>query len=699
MMKRLLFLIILILATSTFAQSPPLSEGAGGRLLSPSQAKQRIPAPRLQLTYESEQLYAFDSPHGFYLTPTHDDLPAILGYSDECDFSTACSNPTFSALLQQMERNLQKRSNSITIVPHVKPAGVKDEVPPLLHNLYHQEKPFNNFCPVIEGDTCVTGCVANAMAEVMNYWNWPVRGTGSHTYEDSLGCKQVLTSDFSAHTYDWDHILDDYEGAYTQRQADAVALLLSDCGISVDMRYGTGSSGASTIRQPIALTSYFGYDEGMQMLYRNFYRQLEWDSIMFTELSEGRPLIVSGWSSTLAHSFTCDGYDHDGLFHCNFGNPNGSGNAFLNFTFLSPNQPKWHDINSPEQGLNLLQTILVGMQPKRGETPSLQRFVYAFSHINTLSESPVEVAYNEPFDIVVHHLSNIGWNRHDGKVAIALVPYSAAQSSFGESLKDVSVVHVYDHPFALEELTDTTYTDTLSISLNEANIQLLGQGSGSSFRLLPVFEQNGTWQEARTMVGTPNYLLCEQKNGKLRISQPEQATARLVCEDFQFPDSVELLEKPHFSATFRNEGAEYSGRLYYVFVPKGSTNPDPFAGKVFSQEGLSIAAGATAHREYRFTPIWQMNAGEYTVRILSDVDLFTDSVNVLYDNPDHIIHVLPVGTTGIQATEYDPTENDQSVNGKSVNRKYTDLSGRPVASPQRRQILIRNRKKQLHTTE
>ena len=698
-MKRLLFLIILILATSTFAQSPPLLEGAGGRLLSPSQASQRIPAPRLRLVYQSENLYAFDGPHGFYLTPTHDNLPAILGYSDECDFATARNHTTFNTLMQQMEKNLQKRRSSITIVPHVKPAGVKEEVPPLLHNLYHQEKPFNNFCPIIEGDTCVTGCVANAMAEVMNYWNWPIRGTGSHTYEDSLGCKQILTSDFSAHAYDWDYILDDYEGSYSQRQADAVALLLHDCGISVNMRYGTESSGASIIRQPIALTSFFGYDEGMQMLYRNFYRQLEWDSIMFTELSDGRPLIVGAWSATLAHSFTCDGYDKDGLFHCNFGNPNGSGNAWLNFTFLSPDQPEWYDINSPEQGMNLLQTILVGMQPKRNDTPSPQHHLYAFSHINTLTEAPVDVAYDEPFDIVVHHLSNIGWNQHDGKVAIALVPYSSpSDPAAAGRWEEPSIVYLYDHPFELEELTDTTYTDTLSLAINQKAVSSLtrnAQGSGSDlFRLLPVYEQDGIWLEARTMVGTPNYLLCELTGGKIHISKPAQATARLVCEDFQFPDSVELLEKPHFSATYRNEGAEYSGRLFYVFVPKGSTSPVPFSGYVFCQEGLSIAAGATAHREYLRTPIWRMAAGEYTIRILADVDLFTDSVNVLYDNPSHVIHILPVGASGIHATESDLTEN-----GQSANRKWFDLSGRPVASPQRRQILIRNRKKQVRTTD
>ena len=49
-------------------------------------------------------------------------------------------------------------------------------------------------------------------------------------------------------------MLDTYEDIdYSERQAQAIALLSSDCGISVDMRYGVDDSGAETLRQPYAL--------------------------------------------------------------------------------------------------------------------------------------------------------------------------------------------------------------------------------------------------------------------------------------------------------------------------------------------------------------------------------------------------------------------------------------------------------------
>ncbi|MBR7046307.1 MAG: C10 family peptidase, partial [Lachnospiraceae bacterium] len=47
----------------------------------------------------------------------------------------------------------------------------------------------------------------------------------------------------------------------------------------------------------------------------NFFNQCEWDSIMFHELNEGRPMLIGGWSPTRAHSYLCDGYDSHGYFH------------------------------------------------------------------------------------------------------------------------------------------------------------------------------------------------------------------------------------------------------------------------------------------------------------------------------------------------------------------------------------------------
>lgn len=48
----------------------------------------------------------------------------------------------------------------------------------IVNNL-NQGTPFNNDCPKVNGTKTPTGCVATAMAQVMNYWKYPEVGTGA----------------------------------------------------------------------------------------------------------------------------------------------------------------------------------------------------------------------------------------------------------------------------------------------------------------------------------------------------------------------------------------------------------------------------------------------------------------------------------------------------------------------------------------
>ena len=61
-----------------------------------------------------------------------------------------------------------------------------ENVKPLLGGtLWGQDSPYNIYCPVINGKRCPTGCVATALAQLMRYHQWPVRGTGVIDYLSS----------------------------------------------------------------------------------------------------------------------------------------------------------------------------------------------------------------------------------------------------------------------------------------------------------------------------------------------------------------------------------------------------------------------------------------------------------------------------------------------------------------------------------
>ena len=78
--------------------------------------------------------------------------------------------------------------------------------------------------------TLTTG---TALAQIMNYWRWPERGTGLH--HDSRA--DTLFVDFSKSVYDWDNMAITYTPDTPQVKIDAVARLMYDCGIALNMNY------------------------------------------------------------------------------------------------------------------------------------------------------------------------------------------------------------------------------------------------------------------------------------------------------------------------------------------------------------------------------------------------------------------------------------------------------------------------------
>ena len=195
--------------------------------------------------------------------------------------------------------------------------GVPVVAPMLGDLLWGQHNPYNLFCPVYGREQAVTGCLATAMAEVMYYHKWPLQGKGSHSYKYK---NEQLSADFGNTVYDWYNMLPSYSDNFTDAQAAAVARLMSDCGVAVDMMYGLaseGGSGAYDERAKYAFRMYFKYKEPV-LLFRSNYRG-DWDKLVRGELDSKRPVIYRGASADGGHAFVCDGYDSNSYFHFNFG--------------------------------------------------------------------------------------------------------------------------------------------------------------------------------------------------------------------------------------------------------------------------------------------------------------------------------------------------------------------------------------------
>ena len=239
-------------------------------------------------------------------------------------------------------------------------------VEPLVTTKWNQDAPFNNFAPEYTDDNnntqrCATGCAATAMAQIMKFHNWPEQGVGHYSYEhQSFG---TISSNFSEHVYDWTNMIDRYNnGEYSNVQADAVALLMKDCGVSLNMNYGP-VSGASIYSYTPAFKNYFRYSS--RTVNRSGCETAEFTRIITDELQEGRPIIYCGTGEDGGHAFVVDGYDTNYFLHVNWG-WGGYSDGYFDMNYMDPaglgigggsGAFKWN------QGIVLARPLKDGVEP------------------------------------------------------------------------------------------------------------------------------------------------------------------------------------------------------------------------------------------------------------------------------------------------------------------------------------------------
>ena len=279
--------------------------------------------------------YAFNiDGGGFIIIAGEDRATAVLGYSDKGHLNFNNLPDNLKALLEGYKAEIEflqtYEGNDLEIVsPSIKAAN---QVDPLIQTTWGQGLPYCLQCPVYQGEYCVVGCVATAMAQVMNYWQYPTSCNGLSAYYSS-GYGQV--SALPATTFDYSLMLDSYchwdwdnsqlvQDTYTDEQAQEVAKLSRYCGQAVNMSYSPDGSGAYVWNQLSAMKN-FGYSNNAQDVsksgwWTDSYTTAEWEAMMKEELEAGRPILYSASDpSAGGHAFICDGFNTDGYFHFNLG--------------------------------------------------------------------------------------------------------------------------------------------------------------------------------------------------------------------------------------------------------------------------------------------------------------------------------------------------------------------------------------------
>ena len=330
MNKQLLPMAMMLLLTAGQAEAAPRTKAQIQQLAQQALNSKaiRLQTPKKNTTLS--ELKATDTytvlgyEEGGYAIVSNDDLlPEVLGMS--ASKFKENNNPNFEWWLTMVDEAAQHVVHNGILHATPKPGelGFEENVGPLLTTKWDQEEPYNNYCPGSGWSKCLTGCVATAMAQVLNYHKMPEHGIGTRTiyYEG-----QAVTANFGEHYYDWDNMLDIYSyGSYNDAQADAVATLMRDCGVAANMQYGTsaeGGSGAYSQDAAEGLRIYFGLEEA-QCMERDYYTDQQWMDMVYKEISENGPIYYGGsdmrpsvWGG---HAFVLDGYNAQGLVYVNWG--------------------------------------------------------------------------------------------------------------------------------------------------------------------------------------------------------------------------------------------------------------------------------------------------------------------------------------------------------------------------------------------
>ena len=363
-------------------------------------------------------IYAFNLDGGGYVIASGDSraLP-VLGYSATGSIDWDRMPDNMRAWLKSYDQAMATLGNTKEFTDGVSRHGQKTRAPreaigPLLKTQWDQLEPYWNDVPLYDGanpdwkgQPSLTGCVATAMAMVMNYYQWPKEActeipaydlTTAHENVEKVWHIDALPPT----TFDWDNMLDNYvtpEGIIgTPEQQKAVAKLMRYCGQGVKMAYSPQVSLAYDQDVAEALVKYFGYQNTVQVSQRIYYSIDGWEDLIYSELANGRPVMYGGSSENDGHAFVCDGYDGNGLFHINWG-WGGDSDAYFSLSVLNPYNNTSAGASSDGIGYSIDQDAIVGMQPdKDGTSPKTVKplaYLYPENPLSVVEPDSVFFSY------------------------------------------------------------------------------------------------------------------------------------------------------------------------------------------------------------------------------------------------------------------------------------------------------------------
>lgn len=515
-------------------------------------------------------VYSYGSDRGFVILSGSDKAPALLGYSEQGNFSSADIPAALKGWLDECgEMILSAESNGLKVAGAPVVPGLQS-VAPIAKTKWNQNSPYNDLCPLEDGKHTYTGCAATAVSQVMKTYSYPETGEGVFSYNWH---NQELNVNYGNQVYNWSQMLDVYDASAPEAQKREIANLMYTVGVSGKMNYGTNSSSAAGIDMALGLVRNFRYDKGLRYVPRDYYKLDEWCRMLHGELSQGHAVYYEGQSSQGGHAFVIDGYNSDdGFFHVNWG-WGGLSDGYFNIVTL---EPSLQGIGGSISGFKTNQAAIFNLKPAQVDSEYVPSVC-----INTDFKT-VERTYKRNQDIEF-----IGGSYGKGIIPFSIV---ALEYTYGVKLTDDNgnVSYVWSKEISDKMLNPVEGMTSYTVSASEFPEE-------GVYTMTPVFKCQGRIYDVKVAINCSQAVKCTATASELKfktVSVTPQLSFGMVefnsslCSGRPFKASVEVV----------NNGEEYLGTISGVImknysviglynlgkydIPNGATEKIQFEGDI-----------------------------------------------------------------------------------------------------------------------
>ncbi len=292
------------------------------------------------------------SPKGYVIVAPVRDINPIIAYSLTSDtFINGEINPLYNLVVADISIQLEQissTSNQIKNKYHKEWSYLKqlnldlvtnkiiEQWPPegttetegWIKTQWHQNAPYNNFCPIdtSSGQRGIAGCPAVAMAQIINYHKTTnnIQFNDSDDYHHNYLNKFWIDDDYEAYDFPsfpflngFLNTLSEHYQTQTLITDDDKAAINFACGVAATQVYSPQVSGTFGVNQ--AFNAYKRFNFNTSTLYtessEEMFNKIIWN--IKHALPVHFAVVTPAWDT--GHNLIIDGYNTDEYYHLNFG--------------------------------------------------------------------------------------------------------------------------------------------------------------------------------------------------------------------------------------------------------------------------------------------------------------------------------------------------------------------------------------------